>query len=140
MPLLLPEWPDLDGGKYGHWGNQDDTVWTDDRWNQTDLGSLQCGVFRAGNLTVPRAVCVRLGEDGALAACFNPDTLQIEAVWQGGFVRFSERRHGFIDGLRPVGTMLPAPAAVNATHPRLSRLLSVNKKGVFAYRLGDVEI
>lgn len=141
MPLLLPEWPDLDGGKYGHWGNQDDTVWKDDRWNLTDLGSLQCGVLRAGKRTVPRAVCVRLGEDGEMAACFNPDTLQIEAVWQGGFVRFSDRRYGFMDGIRPVGTMLPTPVAVKATQPFVYRgFYRHGKRVIFAYRLGDVEM
>lgn len=140
-PLLLPEWPGLDGGKYGHWGNQSDSVWVDDRWNQTDLGSLQCGVFRAGNLTVPRAICVRLGENGELAACFNPDTLQIEALWQGGFLHFSDRRAGFMDGVRPTGTMLPVPAGFVPKGPFVYRgFYRHGKRTIFAYRVGDVEM
>jgi putative heme-binding domain-containing protein len=141
MPLLLPEWPDLDGGKYGHWGNQNDNVWIDDRWNQTDLGSLQCGIFRHGPLTVPRAVCVRLGEGGEMAACFNPANLQIEAVWKGGFVRFSDRRFGFMDGIRPAGTMLPAPPAAPPKQPFVYHgFYRHGKRTIFAYRLGDVEM
>ena len=66
MPPLLPEFPGLDGGKYGHWGNQNETAWTDDRWNRTDLGSVLCGVFRGAGVTVPRAVCLRLGIPGGL--------------------------------------------------------------------------
>ena len=31
---------------------------------------------------MPKAVCVRLGDRGELAACFNPETLCYEAVWQ----------------------------------------------------------
>jgi putative heme-binding domain-containing protein len=141
LPLLLPEWPGLDGGKYGHWGNQDDTVWIDNRWNQTDLGSLQCGVFRAGNLTVPRGVCLRLGDYGELAACFNPSTLQIEAVWKGGFVRFSDRRFGFLDGIRPAGQLLPAPAKQLVTQPFVYRgFYRHGKRTIFAYRVGGVEM
>src|SRR5262245_40710384 len=36
-PLLLPEFPGLDGGTLGHWGNQNEDVWTDGRWNDTIL-------------------------------------------------------------------------------------------------------
>ncbi len=140
-PLLLPEWPGLDGGKYGHWGNQNDNVWVDDRWNQTDLGSLQCGIFRAAGRTVPRAVCVRLGEHGEMAACFNPDTLRIEALWQGGFVRFSDRRAGFMDGIRPAGTLLPLPAGAAPKQPFVYRgFYRHGNRTIFAYRIGDVEM
>lgn len=141
VPLLLPECPGLDGGKFGHWGNQNDAAWRDNRWNQTDLGSLQCGVFRDGKVTVPRGVCVRLGDDGELAACFNPATLQIEALWKGGFVKLSDRRMGFMDGLAPVGTSLNVPAAVKVTQPFVYRgFYRHGKRVVFAYRLGDVDM
>jgi putative heme-binding domain-containing protein len=140
-PLLLPEWPGLDGGSYGHWGNQNDDVWRDDRWNQSDLGSLQCGVFRAGSLTIPRGVCVRLGEHGELAACFNPDTLQIVALWQGGFVRYTDHRFGFMDGIRPVGRMLPTPSKTPVTQPFVYRgFYRHGRRTIFAYRLGGVEM
>ncbi len=98
-PSLLPPFPGLDGGKYGHWGNQSEETWADGRWNQTDLGSVLSGVFRSGEVTVPKGVCVRLGERGELAACFNPETLGFDAVWNGGFVKFSATRHGLMDGL-----------------------------------------
>lgn len=141
LPLLLPEWPGMDGGRYGHWGNQNDAVWTDNRWNETDLGSLQCGVFRSGRLTIPRAVCVRLGERGELAACFNPDNLQIEALWQGGFVQFTDRRFGFMEGIRPAGTMLPVPVANRPVPPFVYRgFYRHGKRVIFAYRLGETEM
>jgi putative heme-binding domain-containing protein len=140
-PLLLPEYPGLDGGGYGHWGNQNDDVWRDGRWNQTDLGSLQCGVFRAGTLTVPRGVCVRLGERGEMAACFNPDTLQIEAHWEGGFVRFTDHRFGFMDGIRPAGRMLPTPARNPVARPFTYRgFYRAGARTVFAYRAGGVDV
>jgi putative heme-binding domain-containing protein len=141
LPLLLPEWPGLDGGTFGHWGNQNDDVWRDGRWNQADLGSLQCGVFRAGKVTVPRGVCVRLGAKGEMAACFNPDTLQIEALWTGGFVRFSDHRFGFMDGIRPVGRMLPVPAKNPVSRPFVYRgFYRHGARTIFAYRIGGVEM
>jgi putative heme-binding domain-containing protein len=100
--MLLPEFPGLDGTKYGHWGNQNEDTWVDNRWNDTDLGCVMCGVFHGPGIVVPKGVCVRLGERGELAACFNPETLCYEAVWHGGFVRFSAVRHGFLAGRIPV--------------------------------------
>ena len=47
VPSLLPPFPGLDGGKQGHWGNQNEETWADGRWNQTDLGTVLSGVFRA---------------------------------------------------------------------------------------------
>ncbi|MCO8124573.1 plastocyanin/azurin family copper-binding protein [Stieleria sp. TO1_6] len=109
LPMLVGAYPGLDGGQQGHWGNQSEADWADDRWNATKLGSLQAGVFRADGITVPRGVCVRLGDDGEMSACFNPDTLSFDAVWTGGFVKFSSVREGFLGGLRPDGTLISVP-------------------------------
>ena len=98
-PMLLPEFPGLDGGTFGHWGNQNEDTWADGRWNDTDLGTVLAGIFRGPGVTVPKGICVRLGERGELSACFNPETLSYEAVWTGGFVKFSRVRHGFMDCL-----------------------------------------
>ena len=77
VPALLPPFPGLDGGEQGHWGNQNEATWVDGRWNQTDLGTVMSGVFRGKGLIVPKGVCVRLGERGEMAACFNPETLTL---------------------------------------------------------------
>src|SRR5262249_12666134 len=59
---LLPEFPGLDGAQYGHWGNQTEATWVDNRWNNSELGSLMCGLFHGSGVTVPKGVCVRLGD------------------------------------------------------------------------------
>ncbi|HWY87784.1 MAG TPA: DUF6797 domain-containing protein, partial [Gemmataceae bacterium] len=117
VPLLLPEFPGLDGPKFGHWGTQNEQTWVDGRWNLADVGSLMCGVFRGARVTVPKGVCVRLGEHGEMAACFNPETLCYEALWQGGFVKFSAVRHGFMDGLLMDGKALPRPDGKKPERP-----------------------
>ncbi len=141
VPLLLPEFPGLDGGKLGHWGNQNEETWADDRWNQTDLGSVMCGIFRGAGLTIPKGVCVRLGEHGELSACFNPQTLCYEAVWRGGFVKFSRVRHGFMNGLLLDGTPLERPEGKKPEAPFVYHgYYRHGKRIVFSYRIGDVEM
>ncbi|WP_165227448.1 DUF6797 domain-containing protein [Aquisphaera insulae] len=136
LPAVLPPYPGLDGGSFGHWGNQNETTWADDRWNKTVLGSVLCGVFRGAGVTVPKGVCVRLGDRGELSACFNPETLCYEAIWTGGFVKFSATRHGFMDGLIMDGSPLPRPEGRKPEKP--FQYLGFYRNGprvVFAYRI-----
>lgn len=101
---LLPEYPGLDGGRYGHQGNQNDQVtWRDKRWEQADKGSVFSGVFRGEGLTIPKAVAVH---EGDRSACFDPVTLTFPLEWKGGFVQLGEMRHGFNDGGRILGTVV----------------------------------
>lgn len=140
-PAILPAFPGLDGGREGHWGNQNEDVWRDDRWNRADLGTLLCGVFRGDGVTVPKGVCVRLGERGELSACFNPETLGYEALWTGRFVRVSATRHGFLDGLILDGRPHPRPEASKPDGPFVYRgFYRHGRRVIFAYRVGDVEM
>jgi putative heme-binding domain-containing protein len=138
---LLPEFPGLDGGKYGHWGNQDEATWADNRWNQAVLGSVMCGVLHAPGIVVPKGVCVRIGDQGEMAVCFNPETLCYEVLWRGGFVKFSSVRHGFLDGLILDGTILPRPEGKRPEQPfQYHGFYRHGNRVVFAYRIGVVEM
>jgi putative heme-binding domain-containing protein len=140
-PSLLPPFPGLDGGKLGHWGNQNEDVWRDDRWNKTDLGTLLSGVFHGFGKVVPKGVCVRLGNQRELSACFNPETLCYEAVWRGGFLKFSDIRHGFMDGLRADGKMLRRPEGQQPKDSFDYRgFYRFGKRVIFAYRVGNQEM
>jgi len=140
-PRILPEFPGLDGPKYGHWGNQTEKTWEDNRWNKTDLGSLMCGVFHSRGVTVPRGVCIRLGERGEVSACFNPDTLCYEALWQGGFVKFSPVRHGFLHGLLMDGKALPRPEGKKSEKRFVYRgFYRHGRRVIFSYRIDGVDM
>jgi putative heme-binding domain-containing protein len=140
-PHLLPGFPGLDGGKQGHWGNQNENVWKDGRWNEMHIGSVLSGVFHGPRGVVPKSVCVRIGEKEELAVCFNPETLQYEALWKNGWFKFSDIRHGFMDGLRPAGEMLPPPEALPQAQPFVYHgFYRVGPRVVFAYRVGNVEM
>ncbi len=141
VPAVLPPYPGLDGGTLGHWGNQSDATWVDGRWNQTDLGTLLCGVFRGAGVTVPKGVCVRLGDRGEVSACFNPETLSYEAVWSGGFLRFDPKRHGLLDGVILDGTPMPRPEGKKPDRPFVYHgFYRHGNRVVFSYRIGDVEM
>ncbi len=146
-PALLTEFPGLDGGSFGHWGNQSEPVWADGRWNETDLGSLLSGVFHGEGVSVARGICVRLsdGDDG-LSVCFDAETLSYPRVWSGGFVRFTEVRHGFMAGLNQFGETVSLPASVtrsiesadtSADDREYLGLYRHGRRVLFSYRIGD---
>lgn len=140
VPMLLAPFPGMDGGQLGHWGNQDEQTWSDGRWNDTDLGSLQCGVLHFQGRNVPRAVCLRLGDSQELAVCFNPDTLMYEAMWQGGFVSFSPVRHGFVSPMTMKGRPQPLFEQQRPAQPfKYHGYYRIGKRVVFSYRIGDTE-
>ena len=141
VPSLLPQFPGLDGEVRGHWGNQDETTWVDDRWNQSDLGTVLSGVFRGAGVTVPKGICVRLGEKGQISTCFNPETLCYEALWKDGFLKFTPKRHGFLDGLILDGTPLPRPEGSKPAQPFVFHGFYRNgDRVIFSYKVGDVEM
>ncbi|QEG39668.1 DUF6797 domain-containing protein [Roseimaritima ulvae] len=140
LPMLLAPFPGLDGGQQGHWGNQDEETWASDRWQHTVQGTVLAGVFRGLGKTVPRGVCVQLGEPGELSVCFNPDTLRYEAAWKGGFVSLSSVRHGFLHGLKMQGKSIPLPAFEPPQQPfEYHGFYRYGPRVVFAYRIGDTE-
>ncbi|MGV3531802.1 MAG: DUF6797 domain-containing protein [Chthoniobacteraceae bacterium] len=112
---LIAQYPGLDAGTQGHWGNQNEDTWRDGRWARSDHGSLFSAVFRGGNLTIAKGVAVRLGEQGELAACFDPEWLDFRIVWKGGFISLDDTRHGFMTGATLAGEVVEQPAAVKRT-------------------------
>lgn len=140
MPLLLPAWPGLDGGAFGHWGSIPWSTWDDERRNQCDQGTVQCWPLAIDGRVIPRAVNVRLGDRGELAACFDPDTLQIEAVWSGGFLTFATSRFGFLANATPAGTTIARPPSADLpAGPRIYH--GFHRHGgrvVFSYSIGGV--
>ncbi len=140
-PVLLSQFPGLDGGNQGHWGNQNEKTWEDGRWNQTVLGSMQAGVLRYGKETVTRAVCLQLGQPNELSCCFDIDSLSYRFAWRKGFVTFSNFRHGFIDGMKPSGEMTEVPKELGqAKTGQYLGLLRIGSRVVFEYMIDGQKI
>jgi len=105
-PALIPAFPGLDGGRYGHQGNQNDTdTWRDGRWGASSFGNLFSGVLHGGELLLPKAVWVREGER---CAAFDPSSLSFPIEWRAPFVLLGDRRHGFNIGAEPAGKVVRA--------------------------------
>lgn len=139
-PSLVAEFPGLDGGPFGHWGNQNEASWESDKWNSTDLGTLLGGVFQGPQGAIGRGICISLGESRDYGVVFNPTTLTYDAFWKGGFVKFSPVRHGFINGMTPRGEYLEKPIGSKPTEPfEYQGLYRFGERIVFAYRIGNVE-
>ncbi len=103
----LEEYPGLDGREFGHWGNQTEETWRGNEWNLAKPNRVQCNVLRVQNRQIARAVCVQVSDN--IHVAFNPDTLAYEAAWEGGFIRFSDVRHGYMGGVEPAGELMELP-------------------------------
>lgn len=143
VPGLLMDHPGLDGGKLGHWGNQNETTWASDAWSKVKLGSVQAGIFRGAGITIPRGVCVQLGKHGEMACCFNPETLSYDLIWKDGFLKFSSVRHGFLHGITMDGTVVPdsnrglGPNGKKIDEPfHYEGFYRIGNRVAFSYRIG----
>lgn len=105
VPLVLEAFPSLDGTETGHWGNQNEETWRDGRWNDVALGQVLAGITQLNDQVVSRGVNVQIAQ--GISVCYDLDLLTPRALWEGGFLKFSDTRHGFLDALRPNGTLSP---------------------------------
>jgi len=140
---LLTEFPGLDGEKFGHWGNQTEDTWRDGRRNDMDCGPCVAGVFRGAGLTIPKAICFRIGAKGARAMVFDPATCHYRAMLEDGFLKYNDVRHGLMDGVQPAGkaTVFAWTSEGGPGQPR--RFLGYYRFGertVFACKYGEREI
>jgi len=137
-PPLLAPFPGLDGGTLGHWGNQIESSWDNSDWDRADHGWLLSGIFRGNHVQVTRGVCLRLGDDQEVSACFNTDTLTYDAVWTGGFVRISKVRHGVLNGLTMDGKPQQLPEqSIPGGSSHYHGFYRHGDRVVFSYRIGE---
>jgi azurin len=119
VPAVVPHYPDLDAGTFGHWGLYHKNGYRDRRWNLMDVGSVMGGILRVGKQTLPRAIAVKLSD--GMSCAFDPETLRFTHVWKGGFVKFQPNRWGIGQGTTPDGevieTGVPVVGWSRADHP-----------------------
>ncbi|HWL10491.1 MAG TPA: plastocyanin/azurin family copper-binding protein [Planctomicrobium sp.] len=139
VPPLLEELPGLEGaGAQAEFRKVAKEI--DPRWNDTQIFPVLAGTFRTAGLEVPRGICVRLGDQGEMGVCFNPETLCYESLWQGDFLKFPGERRGFMDGLKPAGTLLPPPQRTPPDSEfTFLGYYRYGKRILFSYRIGDEE-
>ncbi|MHC4996605.1 MAG: DUF6797 domain-containing protein, partial [Planctomycetota bacterium] len=142
IPTILPAFPGIDGGTFGHWGQDTEPSYADERLNEVDTGGLLAQAFRNSDSTSSRVIIVQLGDKGEAAAAFDPERLTFIDAWQGGFVRWDSRRFGLNSGVDPAGERLLNLAASSWSDApkRYLGLYRNGKRTVFHYQIGDTEV
>ena len=141
-PHLLPAFPGLDGGTLGHWGNQNEEVWKDGRWNETDLGTVLCGVFhgpsRRGAQGRLRATW-RARRDGGLLQSRNAHLRCALARRLSRILRRAARLLGWIAS-RGRNVATPMPVYRRKNRSSITASIAWGRGWSSAYRIGDVEM
>ena len=106
-PTLLPEYPGLDTGVFGHWGAYHKNDHEDRRFNFMAHSSMVATTLKPDGLgrgvrNWTRIQSMQLGESG-LNCGFDSDSLNMVVVWEGGFVQAESGRWGAYGGVAPKG-------------------------------------
>lgn len=138
LPGVLPAYPGLDGGKQGHWGNQNDAVtWKDGRWDASDHGHLFSGVLKGAGQVVAKGIWVR---EGNLNGCFDPTSLCFRVKWKGEFLKLSAHRNGFNGAAEINGEPFTSvPARKLGTGDVYHGFYRQGDKVIFSYAIGGKE-
>lgn len=141
---VLPANVGLDqGGKFGHWGNEGENDWVDDRWNK-----MESGPFLSSSLQTPaglalKAIAIRVGDHGEGAVCFDAGQLNLKAGWIGGFLQKSPKRFGIIEMPRIDGEIVfesaDGPGWADAT-TRYRGLYLRGSRVVLSYEVGNISV
>ncbi len=140
LPAILPQFPGIDGGKQGHWGNQNDQdTWKDGRVREMDHGPAVSGVFRGAGKTIPRGTTVALGD--GYHAVFDQEKRNFEVVWRGEMVKWSDVRRGFMQGTPMGGEVIESDITAPEVPAAPGRYLGHYRHGddvIFSYESGGV--
>lgn len=103
---LLPQFPGLDGGGFGHWGQNPEDVSFDRSLNETETGNVVCQLTRHFGRTTAKAVNVLLDPTSRTSVLFDPEQQTFTEAWDGSFVVWGFVRFGLMDGVRIEGRRL----------------------------------
>jgi azurin len=138
----LKPFPGLDGGSWGHWGQNPESDNVDDRLNEMDFGGVLMQATNHAEGWANKGVSVQAGN---YSAVFDPEKLCFVDAWQGGLPEWSARRYGITSGVKAKGKKVEG---FPAGKWRLPKEIETKYLGfyiaegrtVFGYRIGKTEI
>ena len=71
IPDLIPQFPGLDGGAFGHWGQNPEDVNFDHTLNDVETGNVVCQVVNHFGSTTNKGVAVRIDDLTKTSALFD---------------------------------------------------------------------
>ena len=134
-PQILPAFPGLDGGAWGHWGQNPEADNFDHRLNEVDTGSVVSGVISHFGKTTEKGVAFLAGD---LTVLFDPEEKRFIDAWRSPSTEFlvkrQHHRYGITSSLSPNGEQ---HTFEEASAPADSRYLGYFRAGadvVFHFR------
>jgi len=103
---LLPQFPGLDGGGFGHWGQNPEEVSFDRSLNDADTGNVVCQLTHHFDVRTAKGVNVLVDADSGISVLFDPQRMTFIDAWQGGFVNWGFVRFGLMGGVEASGKRL----------------------------------
>lgn len=103
---VLPQFPGLDGGGFGHWGQNPEEVSFDQSLNEVDTGNVVCQLTHHFGVTTAKAVNVHIDPVTKTSVLFDPQRMTFVDAWQGGFVKWGFVRFGLMGGVEAAGNRI----------------------------------
>lgn len=100
---VLPQFPGLDGGGFGHWGQNPEDVSFDRSLNEADIGNVVMQLTHHFGRTTPKAVNVLLDPNQKFTVLYDPLKFTVTDSWRGQFVNWGFVRFGLMEGVRAGG-------------------------------------
>ena len=97
---MLNPFPGLDGGGWGHWGQNPESDNVDNRLNEIDFGGVLMQETNHAQGWANKGVSVQAGK---YSAVFDPERLCFVDAWEGGLPEWSSRRYGITSGVKVKG-------------------------------------
>ena len=138
----LKPFPGLDGGGWGHWGQNPESDNVDDRLNEIDFGGLLMQATNHAEGWSNKGVSVQAGN---YSVVFDPEKLCFVDAWEGGLPEWGSRRYGITSGIKAKGKKVGGFPSGKWTFPEgiETKYLGFHKaegRTVFGYRIGKTEI
>jgi len=102
---ILPQFPGLDGGGFGHWGQNPEDVSFDRSLNEADTGNVVMQLTHHFGRTTSKAVNVLLDPARRFTMLYDPLKFTAADAWQGQFVNWGFVRFGLMEGVRAGGEL-----------------------------------
>ena len=139
---ILAPFPGLDGGGWGHWGQNPESDNVDSRLNEIDFGGVVMQATNHAEGWANKGVSVQAGD---YTAVFDPEKLCFVDAWEGGLPEWGNRRYGITSGVKAKGKKVGGFPSGKWTFPEKMEtkylgFYRAEGRTVFTYRIGKTQI
>ena len=146
LPKILPEFPGLDGGSFGYWGQNPEADNYDYGLNEMDKGPVVSQVTNHFRKRTHRAIITEVPGDRNITTLFDAEKLTFTEAWEGGFVKWASRRYGITSPVTQAGKQILSLGESGWSIPEgverkfLGHYRAIGPTTVFSYQIGGCRI